>query len=778
MNLSQVQENSSHALQVLEFDRVLGRLADYCESELGRVLAVELKPTFDAVEARALTDGTEEAFRFLASERLPGLNAIRDLRRPSEIAVKGGVLDGVSLYQIAEALGALRSFRAILSTKRGDFPILWASVENWVEDPKTEEVLFRSVDSGGEVLDTASAELGRLRRNKRNTAQRLTDKIHSYTTGSHRDHLSDPIVTQRNGRFVVPVKSEHRSKIKGIVHDTSASGQTIFVEPAEVVELANNLRQAEAAEVAEVTRVLAALSSRVGSIGPALVGSLESAGHVDLVLAKARYGYAMEGCVPLQSHEAHLVIELGRHPLLDSEIAVPLNIELGGQQDGVLITGPNTGGKTVALKTIGLFVAMAQSGMMVPARQARIGHFSQIWADIGDEQSMQQSLSTFSAHVKNIAEALNHLKGGALVILDEIGAGTDPAEGAALAKAVLLAIQRARAKVIASTHYGELKLFATNTVGFVNCSMEFDVKSLRPTYRLLTGTPGSSHALRIAERYGLPKEVVDAARSDQGIEEQDVSRMLEQLEVAQKRAQKAQSESDRLANRLREVEAAAELKLQEAESIRRAARQKAADAVEEEMRRIRIDATEAMELIKRGKAEQARSLLTALNQKGMEIIAQNRPPLEVHKITKGMAVKLRGTSQIGTVLDLPHDGKVTVQLGSLRMLVQASELEPQHKPEPAKLKARRSHQLEKAQTARVECNIVGFRAEQAEHELARFLDDSILAGMESVRIIHGKGEGILRQVTRQVLGHHRGVKSFRDGQADEGGQGATIAELR
>ncbi|MBL8059449.1 MAG: endonuclease MutS2 [Chthonomonas sp.] len=771
-------EPITHALRVLEFERVLERLADHCQSSLGHALAKDLRPSFDEDAVKRRLALTDEAFRLLASEKLPQLGAIRDLRRPAEVAAKGGVLDGVTLFQIGEALSAMREFRGVLSAKRTEYVGLWRLAESWVEEPKTEEALARSIDSGGEVLDAASPELGRLRRAKRNAAQRLTDKVHSYTTGSHRDHLSDPIVTQRNGRFVVPVRSEHRSKIKGIVHDTSASGQTIFIEPSDVVEIANSLREAEAAEVAEVARVLAALSSRVGSFGAALVESLEVAGATDLILAKARYGYELRGCVPEASLPAHLLIELGRHPLLDPTYAVPLDIELGGPLDGVLITGPNTGGKTVALKSVGLFVAMAQSGMMLPARRARIGHFSGIWADIGDEQSMQQSLSTFSAHIKNIAEALTQLQAGDLVILDEIGAGTDPAEGAALAKAVLREIQRKKAKVIASTHYGELKLFATNAEGFINSSMEFDVKTLRPTYRLLTGTPGSSHALRIAERYGLPKNVVEEAKADQGVEEQDVARMLEQLEIAQKRAQKAQGESDRLTHRLKEVEAEAERKLQEADQIRRAARQKAADAVEEEMRRIRLDAAEAMEMIKRGKADEARELLKALNAQGAEIVAKNRPSQVSFEITKGMSVKLRGTSQSGTVLDTPRDGKVNVQLGALKMSLKTSELEPQHKPDPTKMKARKSHQLEKAQTARVELNIVGFRAEQAEHELERFLDDSVLAGMESVRIVHGKGEGILRSITRQVLKSHKGIKSFRDGQAEEGGQGATIAELR
>lgn len=774
----------SHALQVLDFETVLSRLASECESSLGATLATELRPSFKSEEVVRLLAQTDEAFRLLATERLPNLVGIRDLREATNRAAKGATLDGQSIYFIGEALSTMRALRTVLKPKQEAFPVLWAIVQNLLEDPKTEEIILRSVDSGGEVMDSATTELAKLRRAKRNAAQRLTDKIHSYTTGSHRDHLSDPIVTQRGGRYVVPVKAEHRAKIRGIVHDTSSSGQTLFIEPTEVIEIGNALREAEAAEIAEIARILTNLSSRIGALGMELVGSIEAAGGVDLILAKARYGYRLHGCVPEASRPAHCFIELGRHPLLDEKIAIPLTMDLGGEQDGVLITGPNTGGKTVAMKTVGLFVAMSQAGMMVPARRAKMGHFSQIWADIGDEQSMQQSLSTFSAHIKNIAEALVNLKPGSLVILDEIGAGTDPAEGAALAKSVLLEIQSKRAKVLASTHYGELKLFATNTPGFINSSMEFDVKTLRPTYRLLTGTPGSSHALKIAERYGMPKEVVEKARQDQGIQEQDVAKMLEQLEHAQRRAQKAQSESDRLTHRLKEVEALAEKKLKEADEIRRTARQRVADAVEAEMRQLRMDASDLFEQLKKAapsEVDKARARLKELNARGESLATKTRPdrpkPKE-YEIHKGMSVRVRGFSQTGSVLEEPRDGKANVQLGSIKMTVKTADLEPEQLPSKPKQAARKSHQLEKAQTASIEFNLRGFRAEDAELELERFLDESILAGMDSVRIIHGKGEGILRQVTQSILKRHRGVKSFRDGESTEGGQGATIATLK
>lgn len=779
--------NAMHAWRVLEFDAVRKQLADHCQSLLGVQLAQNLEPSFDPAEVEQLRNQTQEAYELLAQEMVPGLQAVSDLRREAQRVIKGATLDGESLFAFGQLLATLRGFRSVLKPKQERFPELWRRAEPFVEDTRTEEAILRSLDSGGEVLDSASPELSRLRRQKRSAASRLVDRIQSYTTGATREYLSDPIVTQRSGRYVVPVRSEHRAKIRGIVHDTSGSGQTLFVEPAEIVEIGNSLREAEAAELAEVARILKNLSERLGALGKPLVESIEQAADLDLILARARHGYATQATLAEPHREGQIVIEKGRHPLLDPEKAVPLYLSLQDPTSGILITGPNTGGKTVALKTVGLYVLMNQCGMMLPASRVRLGFFRGLWADIGDEQSLQQSLSTFSAHIKNIGEALRHLGPATLVIFDELGAGTDPAEGAALAKAILFEIQASKAKVIASTHYGELKLFAANTPGFENSSMEFDLKTLQPTYRLLQGTPGASHALKIAERYGMPKHVVERARQDQGVQSEDVSRMLEQLENAQRRAQKAQSEADRLANRLREVEATAERKLQQSEEIRRTARQKIADAVEEEMRQIRLEVAKIFEDLKRApspaEVQAARERLKFLDQRGRDVVRKTRPERAptpaLTDVQKGMAVRIRGYTQMGTVIEAPRDGKVLVQIGPLKMTVKTTELEADpNVAREARKEARRSLQLEKASVASMELDLRGGRAEDAQRTLEKFLDDSILAGLEQVRIVHGKGEGILRQMTREVMRKHPGVEQFRDGEPNEGGQGVTVAALR
>lgn len=777
-----------HALKVLEFENIQARLADHCESMLGRAFASELLPSFDPKVVETIRAETSEAIELANGDLLPPLGGIHDVRQACIKASKGGTLDGLTLYQIGFAMSVMRQWVQLLRSKSFQHPHLHELSTTFFDDPKTVTAIFDSLDSGGEVLDSASPELGRLRKNIRNSTHRLTEKINKYTTGAARDYLSDPIVTQRNGRYVVPVKSEHRAKVKGIVHDSSSSGQTVYIEPMDVHEIGNALRQAEAQEAAEVARILRNLSERIGANGGQIAVGIESAGKLDLILAKARYGFSFNGDLAASAPPGFIKIERGRHPLLDERIAVPLSLQIGGDVTTLLITGPNTGGKTVTLKTVGLFVTMNQCGIPVPASRTKIGMFSQIWADIGDEQSLQQSLSTFSGHIRNIAEAIRSLTPNALVLLDEVGAGTDPQEGAALARAVLIELQRGKAITVASTHYGELKLFAANTEGFLNCSMEFDQKSLKPTYVFLEGTPGSSHALKIAERNGLPKRVIELAQADQGVEEKDIAAMLEQLELAQKRAQKAQSEADRLAHKLREEEKRAAKALEEAERIRKTTKQAIVAEVEEEMRRIRVESAELFEQIKKAGATSTndiREKLKTLQRRGAEVADRVRPEESqaaagTARIAKGQTVMVRNLNQKGLILDDPKDGRATVQVGPAKMKIALEDLITVEVPVPTKViqKASKGVILQKAQTAHTELDMRGVRAEEAEHLLENFLDESLLAGLENVRIVHGKGEGILREMTRNCVRRHKGVQNYRDGDSNEGGHGVTIVTFK
>lgn len=780
-----------HALRVLEWDKVQARLALQCETPGARAAALALMPQFEPEAVTRELSLTSEAVALGDSGR-PTFAGMRDVLPGVKSAAKGQVLDASTLAQVGWTLTIMRIARAAMRAKREVAPRLFAHSERLPEIPRLEDKLEASVDMDGEVRDSASAALASARSKRSKLAQRIQSRMQEYVSGHTREYLSDTVVTQRAGRYVIPLKAEHKGKVRGIVHDSSGSGATVYLEPEDVVQMGNQLREAEAAERAEIERVLRELSRLVGDQAASIADGIEAAAEIDLACAKARMGDLDNGCLPTLTEPARLSINAGRHPLLDAATAIPLSIRLGGEHDAVLITGPNTGGKTVAIKTVGLHVAMAQAGLMPPAHEMKFGPFSQIWADIGDEQSLQQSLSTFSGHIRNISRALSDLKPGALVLFDEIGAGTDPAEGAALGRALLLEFQRRGARILASTHYGELKVFASNQPGFVNASMEFDLKSLRPTYRFQLGTPGSSHAFRIAERYGIPPSILEEAQAGFSEQEQDVGRMIERLEQAQKQAQRAQGEADRLAAKLRQVEQEAERKLAAAEEARQTVRRRVSDELTELLRQIRIEAAEVFSEVKKGgkgaDLDQARRKLRDLQTVGESFIAEMRPdekrrPSPLDQLVPGAKVRVAGLGMVGTLLGVPSGGKVELQAGAMKMKVEVAKLELLEAPRPPARnrsagRVASAMKVAKAATISREIHLRQMRAEEAKEALEQFFDDAILAGADQVRIIHGKGEGVLRKITHDFLRRHPQVASFEEADADSGGQGATIARLQ
>ncbi|MBX3120281.1 MAG: endonuclease MutS2 [Fimbriimonadaceae bacterium] len=778
-----------HALKVLEYGAILERLAQQCQTPLAAEYAGQLQPSFKADEVWEDLALTAEAFDLIGEDSPPSLSAVKDLKREFIKAAKGGVIGGVELYQCGETLRAMRQMKAFLKPRAAAMPRLWKFAEHMPEAQSVEMEVFNALESDGNVLSSASETLASIRKRKAGMGSRIIEKIQSYVSGRTRDLLSDPLYTVRDGRYVIPLKAENRGKIKGIVHDTSSTGQTVYVEPDDVLQLGNQLRELEAAERAEIGRILASLSAKVGTTMTQAVDGIDKAAWLDFAISKARLGQAMRGVLPKRLAEPGVEIFSGRHPLLDSTTVVPVTVSVGGDHPGLLITGPNTGGKTVAIKTVGLFALMAQSGLLLPAEEVRLGPLSQVWADIGDEQSIQQSLSTFSGHIKNISTALRDMKPGALVLLDEIGAGTDPTEGAALAKSILLEMRKKGALIIASTHYGELKAFAYNNPGFQNAAMEFDAKSLAPTYRLIMGAPGASHALKIAERYGIPKETVDLARSSLTSETQDVTLMLEKLEQAQRQARIAQSEADRRSTELRKAEELARLKIEEAEEIRRRANRNATEAIESTLRELRLEAADIFEQLKsegvsQKSIDRARTKLKDLQVTGQSLAEDVRPEkfdddTVRGNVAKGMQVRAEDYSQIGMVIEEPKNGTALVQMGALKMTLPLSKLTAFDKPPPPKItrKVRESTMLDKAANISTELHLRALRAEEAEHELQLFIDEAVLSGISKIRIVHGKGEGILRKVTQDVLKKRKEVTGFRDGEPAEGGQGVTIVNF-
>lgn len=773
------------ALRILEFQAIRDRLVSCCETEMGRVISDSIMPEFEEDAIWHSLEQTLEAYDLLGTSPPPSLSGVFDVRNAAKLAQKGSQLGGDQLYRTGVVLAAAASFQSYLESM--DKPHMSGFAAGLMPDAKLEGELLYSLDSDGSVLDQASSTLAELRQKKRSAQSKIVERIQAYTTGRYRDYLSDPIYTMRDGRYVIPLKADYKGKIKGIVHDTSATGSTVFLEPEDVLNASNLARQLEGQEKEEERRILKILSAKVGDMATGIISSVSHLGELDLIFGKARLGAEMRAGIPERVKGHFLSVKGGRHPALDREKVVPLDIEVGSGSS-VVITGPNTGGKTVAIKTVGLFVAMLQCGMLPPAYHCRFGHFSQIWADIGDEQSLEQSLSTFSAHLKNIASALNNLVPGALVLLDEVGAGTDPAEGAALARAFLLEFHDNGAAILASTHYGELKAFAFSTEGFRNASMEFDSKSLKPTYRLILGAAGASQALKIAERYGIDKRVVARAEESLSEQQKDVAEMLQNLENAQKQARVAQSEADRRAAELKELEAKAERKLKEAEDVRKRANERAHDAIESTLREIRIQADDILDNLKKqgGKqdsVQKARQDLRVLDDLGRGVSSkfknQDKPQQadEKHVFKKGDIVQVLGMQQNGTLMEDAIGRDVMVQLGAIKMKVDVRKLLPTNlKP----VAARSNHHqvgLAKTMSAKTEITLRNMRAEVAMQELERFIDDAILGNVPFVRVVHGKGEGILRQMTQDFLRKHKDVKSYRDGDATEGGQGVTVVNF-
>ncbi len=785
--------------RVLEFPRVLDMLAQRCQYSVAGERAHDIGPTSDVDRVRYLLGVTRESTGLLSRSPSFSVGGVRDIRDVIERSRLGVLLTPGDLRETLDTIQSAAALRRTFFQNdwEVDFPLLAEFTEAVALLPALEADLSRTVGSRGEILDSASPQLGDIRREVRVAHRRLLDKLNRMVADSGPNSaIQDPIVTMREGRYVIPVRADRRSQVPGVVHGTSASGQTLFVEPIDVVQLNNQWRELQMAEEHEVERILRVRSQQIGAAADELSTTVEAVAAIDLALAKARLSFDMRArepeilggpAGPDGTIEQCVRLLQARHPLLDPATVVPVDIRLGDGQRVLVVTGPNTGGKTVALKTVGLLAMMAQSGMFVPAADGSgLSVFDGIFADIGDEQSIEQSLSTFSGHMTKIIAMLTAVDQRSLVLIDEIAAGTDPQEGSALARAIITALLERGTLAIVTTHYSELKAFAFATPGVENASAEFDLKTLRPTYRLITGVPGRSNALAIAQRLGLPSEIAHAARGYLDPETEHVDDLLAQIQQRQIDLERSLASAQAERDEAQRVRRSAEEQLREAERIRAEARQEAIAELESEMR-------EARDLLRRTRrAAESRTAPASqieeapqpqdLKEAERELRRASRRQRPAHAapepVRVGDWVNLPQVGISGEVVDVSDDGEtVEVASGSFRLTQPRSAVRRESRPEPQR-RQRRTTTLPPAPPVDPELHILGMRVHEVADALDRYLDSAALAGLSSVRIVHGKGTGALRAQVHEVLRQHPVVDRYELADRAEGGEGATVVHLK
>ena len=779
-------------LRVLEFTRIRELLAEGALTPAGAEKCRALEPADELTAVQALQAETEEATVILQYTGGHPMIAFPDVKPALVICEKGGSLSAGMLLNVAELLRASRAAQDALVTERENTPILRAKAEGLFVARNIERDITDAIISEDEIADRASSELMNIRRHLRGAQDRIRDKlnqmIHSATL---QKALQDPIITVRNNRYVLPVRAEFRSSVPGLVHDQSSSGATLFIEPMAAVEMGNELKQWELKEQQEIARILAALSAEVAPYAAAMAETQEQLAELDFIFAKGLLSRRFFCVSPKMNNEGHLKIIRGRHPLIDPEKVVPSTIWLGEEFTSLIITGPNTGGKTVTLKTVGLFTLMAQAGLQVPADPGtELAVFEQVFADIGDEQSIEQSLSTFSGHMTNIVEIMHEVTPRDLVLFDELGAGTDPTEGAALAQSILTRLLHIKVRTLATTHYSELKAFALTTQGVENASVEFDVETLRPTYRLSIGVPGKSNAFEISRRLGLPENLIDAARkllSGNAIRFEDVIANAEyHRQVAEKErqlAEEANRETIKLRNEAEQLRREME---QKREQALRKAREDAKHIVDQARRESESVIAELKKMKKNAAQGDAsvndlRRRLDKESDALAEGFGQAAPDGgEAPKTVKaGDKVKILTLGVEGTVLAPPDEkGEVRLQTGMMKFTAELSQLRL-IKEAPAKEKTTvKAKTGMMTRTVKSECDVRGMNLEEALDAVSLYLDEAVLAGLNEVYVIHGKGTGILRAGIQQDLRKNKHVKSFRRGMYGEGEDGVTVVTLK
>ncbi len=791
------------SIRTLELPAVLEVLAQKAVSEAARERCRKLYPSSDLDEVRRLLDETDAARTRLGLYGSPAFSGVKDVSAALTRADHGGMLNTRELLDIAGLLTASRRVSEYDRDRQGEATVLDHYFSALHTNKYLEDRIRSAILDEETIADTASTELADIRRKMRVAAtkgRQILQRIIS--SPSYAKVLQEALITQRDGRFVVPVKAECKGSLPGLVHDISSSGATLFVEPMGVVQANNELKELQAREEREIERILRQLSADCGDQMENILYDYDILVHLDVIFARAQLSYQMSAARPEVRRRGGIVLRRARHPLLDPAKAVPISVELGQQFDTLVITGPNTGGKTVTLKTLGLLCLMAQCGLHIPADDGSIVRvFDRVLADVGDEQSIEQSLSTFSAHMANIVQILQQADEQSLLLFDELGAGTDPVEGAALAIAVIQEVRSRGALTAATTHYAELKTFAMTTAGVENASCEFDVQTLRPTYRLLIGIPGKSNAFAISRRLGLDEHVIEAARAQMDSESVRFEDVLTQLEEKRQRLERAQSEADRLWQQREEDARKARTFREQMEKAKENARSKG----EAEAKRIvreaqaKVDAIFA-ELDELRRQQQKRADFQQMNdartnvRRGLneaEALVRSREsdpepiPAPSRPIRVGDQVELPGVNRAAEVLTVNADGslvlqagkmKMTVKRGQVRLLETAEEIQKKKKQQSRAQSS--SPKIQLASRAASELDIRGYETLEAESVVDNYIDSAVMAKLGSVTIIHGKGTGALRKAVHEILRRNKAVKSFRLGRYGEGEAGVTIVELK
>ena len=778
----------------LELPKILNRLEEKCSSSLGKDWVSNLSPSCKLEEVLVWQKETSEAVDCLRLYPSFTLGGIRDIRLYLWRIDKEGVLNPAELLEVLDTLQASRKLKKFFTNAKEDFALLKSIGSQLWNLDFLEKEIDKAIGEDGKIRDDASQKLAGIRKKLYILESGIKRKLEQIIrSGEFQKELQENLITVRNDRYVLPVKQEYRSRFPGLIHDQSASGATLFIEPMAIVEMNNELKRVQLEEKKEIEAILIGLSKQIFVVKEELQMTLEALGQLDFIFSKARLSYDMKGSSPKFNNNGYIKIRQGRHPLIIGEV-VPLNLELGKKFNALIITGPNTGGKTVALKTTGLLCLMAQCGLHIPAEtETELAVFKQIFADIGDEQSIEQSLSTFSSHMKNLVFIVDNADSESLILVDELGAGTDPIEGSALAMAILNKLHQAGAKIVATTHYSELKAFAYNTKGMENASVEFDPASLKPTYRLLIGTPGRSNALEIAGRLGLSEQVVSSAKNYISKDELEVGALIEELETRRQslESEQAKMEMSQIEIQLirEKLEGEKKALLIKEQDILEKAQVKAKKIIDEAQvitKAIIADLKDAVRLQEKKEQdkaiEEAKQLLRNLKEKSRVILKNKNEQYEKNipqDVIPGETVYLINLKQKGRVLTAPNkQNEVQVQVGIMKILVALSELRVMTENATEQGFSNISTlMMNKTSNIASEIDLIGLTVEEALEATNKYLDDALLSNLTTVTLIHGKGTGALRLAVQALLQEHPHVKNFRLGSHGEGGSGVTIVEL-